>query len=84
MGDSLASAAFYLILGHFATLWFLRRGVARAPLVTIIGGTLLAGSVTLMAVLQEGRPDLLALALSLPLLVLGALLGNLVFRASHR
>ncbi|MEX2536895.1 MAG: hypothetical protein WD273_14965 [Trueperaceae bacterium] len=84
LATSLIAAGFYLMLGYFATLWFMRRETTPAPLYTIAGGTLLAGSVT-VAQLVQGRPlDLLALALVIPALILGALLGRLVFRATPR
>jgi hypothetical protein len=84
LGESLISAGFYLMLGYFGTLWFMRRDVVRAPLVSVIGGVLLAAAVTVTALIQERQPDFLALALAVPALILGALLGRLVFRATPR
>jgi hypothetical protein len=84
LGDSLVGAGFYLMLGYFGTLWFMRRDIVRAPLVTVIGGVLLAAVVTVTGVVQERQPDLLALGLVIPALVIGALLGRLVFRATPR
>jgi hypothetical protein len=84
LGDSLVAAGFYLMLGYFGTLWFMRRSVVRAPLVTVIGGVLLAAVVTVTGVVQERQPDLLALGLVIPALAIGALLGRLVFRATPR
>jgi hypothetical protein len=84
LGDTLVAAGFYLMLGYFGTLWFMRRDIVRAPLVTVIGGVLLAAVVTVTGVVQERQPDLLALGLVIPALVIGALLGRLVFRATPR
>jgi hypothetical protein len=82
--ESLIAAGFYLMLGYFGTLWFMRRDLVRAPLVTVIGGVLLAAVVTVTGLVQERQPDLLALALVIPALIIGALLGRLVFRATPR
>lgn len=84
LGASLVSAGFYLMLGYFATLYFMRRGVARAPLMSVVGGALLATSVTVTALLQGRELDELALVLVLPALAAGALLGRLVFVATPR
>lgn len=84
LAESLIGAGFYLMLGYFATLWFMRRQVARPLVVTIVGGALLAASVTVTAVVQGRSTDPLALALVLPALIAGALLGRLVFVASPR
>ncbi|MEX2540974.1 MAG: hypothetical protein WD314_04170 [Trueperaceae bacterium] len=84
LAESLIGAGFYLMLGYFATLWFMRREVARAPLVSVIGGSLLAVSVTVVGIVQQRSPDLLSLALVVPALVVGAFLGRLVFNATPR
>lgn len=83
-GASLIYAGFYLMLGYFSTLWFMRRDSARAPLVGVVGGILLAATVTVVQLVQDRPVDLLALALVVPALVLGALLGRLVFLATPR
>lgn len=84
VGASLISAGFYLMLGYFATLWFMRRGVNRAPMMSVIGGVILAGSVTAATLIQGRELDLLLLALVIPALIAGSLLGRLVFVASPR
>ena len=84
LGASLIGGGFYLMLGYFATLWFMRRGTPRAPLVSIVGGILLAASVSAAQVIQDQPIDLLALALVIPALILGTLLGRLVFVATPR
>jgi hypothetical protein len=82
--ESLISAGFYLMLGYFATLWFMRRGVVRPLLVSVVGGALLAASVTVTAMVQGRAPDPLMLALVIPALLLGAFLGRLVFLGTPR
>lgn len=84
LAESLIGAGFYLMLGYFATLWFMRREVARAPLMSVVGGSLLAVSVTVVTLVQQRNPDLLSLALVVPALLIGALLGRLVFNATPR
>lgn len=84
LGASLIGAGFYLMLGYFATLWFMRRGAGRAPVLSVVGGTLLAASVTAAQLIQEQPLDPLELALVIPALALGAFLGRLVFVASPR
>lgn len=84
LGASLIGAGFYLMLGYFATLWFMRRGTARAPLVSIVGGIVLAASVGAAQLIQDRPLDLLALALVIPALIVGTLLGRLVFVATPR
>ena len=75
---------FYLMLGYFATLWFMRRGSERAPLISVIGGTLLAASVVVAQLIREIPLEPLSLALVVPALILGAYLGRLVFVATPR
>jgi len=74
---------FYLILGYFLSLWLLRRGVARAFLMTVAGGILLAAGVEAVKLLgpgQGGEPNPLFISLSVPGLLLGAWLGRFVYR----
>lgn len=84
LAESMIGAGFYLMLGYFATLWFMRRQVGRPLVVTVAGGALLAASVTITAAVQGREVDPLALALILPALIAGAFLGRLVFVASPR
>ena len=81
---SLVYPGFYLMLGYFATLWFMRRGTGRAPVIAVVGGTLLGISVAVSQAVQGRELELLAHALVIPALVLGALLGRLVFVATPR
>jgi hypothetical protein len=76
--DSVIKAAFYLMFGYFFTMWLYRRNTASAPLVAIISGVLLAAGTWFGAVLREAPQDLLALALTVPLLLAGVWLGRLV------
>ncbi|HEX7002613.1 MAG TPA: hypothetical protein VF168_00290 [Trueperaceae bacterium] len=76
--------AFYLMLGYFATLWFMRRGTDRAALMSVLGGVLLAIGVTVARLVQDLPLEPLPLVLILPALVLGAYLGRLVFIATPR
>lgn len=81
---SLVYPGFFLMLGYFATLWFMRRDTGRAPVVSVVGGTLLGISVAVAQVVQGRELDLLSHALVIPALVAGALLGRLVFVATPR
>ncbi len=82
---------FYIILGYFLSLWFYRRRVAQALVLTIAGGMLLAFGVEgFKLVLPQGpseagstEPNLLFTYLALPGLVLGAWLGRFIFRRSE-
>lgn len=83
---------FYVILGYFLCVWLLRRGVARAPVMTVVGGLLLAFGVEgLKLVLPQlgpseagsTGPNLLFTYLALPGLLLGTWLGRFIFRRSR-
>lgn len=78
--SQLVSASFYLLFGYFAVLWMFRRGAQRELTVTIIGGALMA-IVTLVS--QWLQPTLevqpIMIGFAVPLTVLGALLGRLVW-----
>jgi hypothetical protein len=76
--DSFVKAAFYLMFGYFFTMWLYRRGNASAPLVAVISGVLLAAGTWLGAALRDLPQDMLALALTVPLLLVGVWLGRLV------
>ncbi|HEX7021688.1 MAG TPA: hypothetical protein VF171_02450 [Trueperaceae bacterium] len=83
VGAYVIDAAYFLFLGYFGCVWLLRRSAARAFEKTLVAGVVLA-------VLIEGAkyflpqltPDLISLALAVPAVVLGALLGRLVYRNS--
>jgi len=78
--SQLVSASFYLLFGYFAVLWMFRRGAQHELTVTIIGGALMA-IVTLVS--QWLQPTLVVqpwmIGFAVPLTVLGALLGRLVW-----
>jgi hypothetical protein len=74
------SAGFYLLLAYFMMLWLLRRTAERAFMLTIIAGVMLALGAELGKLFRpEYSADYLMLALIVPGLILGALLGRLVF-----
>ena len=76
-------ALFYVVLGYFLCLWLYRRGVSQALVVTLVGGSLLAfGVEALKLVLPQSEPNLLFAYLALPGIVLGAWLGQFIFRRS--
>ena len=78
--STLVSAGFYLLFGYFATLWLLRRGTERAVAFSLVAGGMLGLGVELGKVLQPQLTfDPLLAAMILPALVLGALLGRLVY-----
>jgi multisubunit Na+/H+ antiporter MnhC subunit len=78
--NTFVSAGFYLLFGYFATLWLLRRQSSRAIAFTIVAGAMLGLGVELGKYL---RPELvfdpLLAVMILPALVIGTLLGRLVF-----
>jgi peptidoglycan/LPS O-acetylase OafA/YrhL len=82
--ERLIPAGFYLMLGYFATLWYMRRDAQRGPWLGVIGGVVLAVSVTVIGVVQDRSPDPLTLALIVPALIAGALLGRMVYLATPR
>lgn len=72
---------FYVILGYFLCLWFLRRGVAQAFPITLAAGLLLAVGVEAAKLLvPQSTPEPLFTYLALPGLLLGAWLGRFIFR----
>ncbi len=87
-------ALFYLILGYFLALYFYRRGVEQAFVITLAGGLGLALGVEGLKVLlpqlglpqmtappgTTSAPNLLFVALAAPGLFLGAWLGRYIFR----
>ncbi len=89
-------ALFYLILGYFLVLYFYRRGVEQAFVITLAGGLGLAlGVEGLKALLPQlglpqmtappgtsATPNLLFVALAAPGLFLGTWLGRYIFRKS--
>lgn len=76
-------ALFYVILSYFLCLWLYRRGVSQALVLTLVGGVLLAFGVEgLKLVLPQSEPNLLFAYLALPGIVLGAWLGQFIFRRS--
>lgn len=78
--NSLVSAGFYLLFGYFATLWLLRRGTDRAVAFAVVGGVLLGLGVEIGKVLRpELTFDPVLAAMILPALVIGTLLGRLVY-----
>lgn len=78
--NTFVSAGFYLLFGYFGTLWLLRRDTQRAVAFTLVSGAMLGVGVELGKYLQpELAFDPLLAALIVPGLVLGALLGRLVF-----
>ncbi len=78
--NSAISAGFYLLLAYFMMLWLLRRSTERAFVMTIIAGVMLAFGAELGKLFRpEYSADYLMLALIVPGLLLGALLGRLVF-----
>jgi peptidoglycan/LPS O-acetylase OafA/YrhL len=82
--ERLIPAGFYLMLGYFATLWYMRRDAQRGPWLGVIGGVVLAVTVTVIGVVQDRTPDPLTLALIVPALIAGALLGRMVYLATPR
>ena len=78
--NSLVSAGFYLLFGYFVTLWLLRRESSRAVAFTLVAGAMLGLGVEVGKLL---RPELvfdpLVALMILPALVIGTLLGRLVF-----
>lgn len=78
--NTFVSAGFYLLFGYFATLWLLRRQTSRAVAFTIVAGTMLGLGVELGKYL---RPELvfdpLLAVMIVPALIIGTLLGRLVF-----
>lgn len=71
---------FYVILGYFLCLWFLRRGVAQAFPITLAAGLLLAVGVEAVKLLVlQSTPEPLFTYLALPGLLLGAWLGRFIF-----
>ena len=78
--NSVLSAGFYLLFGYFMVLWLKRRGTERTFALALVFGAALAIGVEVGRLLRpEYAPDIITLALTLPLLVLGAFLGRLVF-----
>ena len=89
-------AFFYLILSYFLVLWLYRRGVAQAPVVTVVGCLGLALAVEGLKFLlpqlgvpqlpapvgSSSAPNLLFAALAVPGLLLGTWLGRYIFRRS--
>ena len=80
--NSVLSAGFYLLFGYFMVLWLKRRGTERAFALALVFGAALAIGVEVgrsPLLRPEYAPDIITLVLTLPLLVLGAFLGRLVF-----
>ena len=78
--NSVLSAGFYLLFGYFMVLWLKRRGSDRAFALALIAGIMLAVGVEVGRLVRpEYAPDLITLALTAPLLVLGSVLGRVVF-----
>lgn len=78
--STFVSAGFYLLFGYFSTLWLLRRGTTRAVAFSVVAGGMLGLGVEVGKVLQAQLAfDPLLAAMILPALVLGALLGRLVY-----
>ncbi len=76
-------ALFYVILSYFLCLWLYRRGVSQAFMLTLVGGSLLAFGVEgLKLALPQSELNLLFAYLALPGTVLGAWLGQFIFRRS--
>lgn len=76
---------FYIILGYFLALQLFRRGVARALLITVVAGVLLAALVEAAKLLTgAGAPEPLFIYLSLPGLLVGSWLGGFVHRQEVR
>ena len=78
--STFVSAGFYLLFGYFSTLWLLRRGTPRAVVFSLVAGGMLGFGVELGKFLQpELAFDPVLAAMILPAIVLGALLGRLVY-----
>src|SRR5690625_102134 len=77
--DSFVKAGFYLALGYFLHLWLRRRGLPRAFILTVTAGAMVLTGTWLGHLLRPSAPlDALGMLLSLPFLVLGTWLGQLV------
>jgi hypothetical protein len=77
---SVTSAGFYLLFAYFSTLWLMRRDTPRPILMTLITGGMLTLGVEVAKYFQPDMgTDWLMLALAVPFLVAGALLGRLVY-----
>lgn len=78
--STFVSAGFYLLFGYFSTLWLLRRGTPRAVVFSLVAGGMLGFGVELGKLLQPQLTfDPVLAAMILPAIVLGALLGRLVY-----
>lgn len=78
--NTAVSAGFYLLFGYFATLWLLRRAASRPIAFAIAAGAALGLGVELGKFLRpEFVFDPLLAVMILPALVIGTLLGRLVY-----
>ena len=78
--NSLVSSGFYLLFGYFVMLWLLRRESSRAVAFTLVAGAMLGLGVEVGKLLRpELTFDPLVAVMILPALVIGTLLGRLVF-----
>ncbi len=66
------------MFGYFFTMWLYRRNTASATRIALISGVVLAAGTWLGNWLRDAPQDLLALALTIPLLLAGIWLGRLV------
>lgn len=78
--NTMVSAGFYLLFGYFSTLWLLRRETPNAMAFSLVSGAMLGVGVELGKYLRpEMTFDPLLAAMILPALIIGTLLGRLVF-----
>lgn len=78
--NTIVSAGFYLLFGYFFTLWLLRRGTERAVQLAVISGAMLGVGAELGKFLRpELTFDPLLAVMILPAVVIGTLLGRLVY-----
>lgn len=82
--DSFVQAGFYLALGYFLHLWLNRRELPRAFVLTLVAGAMVLTGTWIGHLLRPDAPmDALGMLLSVPFLVLGTWLGQLVIRLAE-
>ncbi|HLR46495.1 MAG TPA: hypothetical protein VK092_04995, partial [Deinococcales bacterium] len=82
--DSFIKGGFYLALGYFLHLWLSRRQLPRAFVLTVTIGVMVLTGTWIGHLLRPDAPlDALGMLLSLPFLVLGTWLGQLVINLAE-